>query len=124
MDEQREIEMWNGQIYGIKVSEYGLKKGYLDYKTLSEIVGPCIFNGIIRDRTMSDWEIVAGEFDEMVFSDYIISKRGYEFLKEYTDELVFYNDHLDVYIWAITHWGTAWDHVVTNIKLKEMNPNG
>ena len=47
---------------------------------------------------MSDWEIVACKFENMVMSDYIISKYGYEFLKEYTDELVFYNENLDVYI--------------------------
>lgn len=117
----KEIEIWDGQVYGIKVSEYGLKKGYLDYRTLSEIVGPCIFNGIIRDRTMSDWEMINGEFDEMVFADYIISEQGAKFLRENTDEYVFYNDELDVYIWAITHWGTSWDYVLTDIKLKEMS---
>lgn len=121
---EKEIEMWNGQIYGVKVSEYGLKKGYLDYKTLSEIVGACFVNNTIRDYTMTDWEIVNGEFDEMVFTDYIISKYGYEILKEYTDELVFYNENLDIYVWAITHYGTAWDYVLTDVKLKEMNPDG
>lgn len=70
---------------------------------------------------MSDLEIVAGKFESMVMSDYIISKYGYEFLKEYTDELVFYNENLDVYIWAVTHWGTSWDHVTTNTQLIEMD---
>lgn len=66
---------------------------------------------------MSDWEIVNGEFDDMVMSDYIISERGYKFLSAYTDELVFYNDNLDVYIWAVTRWGTSWDYELTDIKL-------
>lgn len=114
------IEMYDGKVYGVQVSEYGLKKGYLDYRALSEILGDCIFNGIVRDRTMSDWEIIAGEFDDMIMSDYIISKRGYEFLKEYTDEIVFYNDHLDLYIWGVTHWGTSWDYVLTNTRVIEM----
>lgn len=117
------IEMYGGKIYGVAVSEYGLEKGYLDFRTLANIIEDCILNNSVRDRTMSDWEIVAGEFDDMVMSDYIISKRGYEFLKEYTDELVFYNDHLDIYIWAVTRWGTSWDYELTNTKLVEMDPN-
>lgn len=111
------IEMYGGKVYGVEVSEYGLKKGYLDYKALANIVGDCILNNTVRDRTMEDWRIVASEFTEMIMSDYIISKRGYEFLNEYTDEIVFYNGHLELYIWGVTHWGTSWDHVLTNVKL-------
>ena len=118
---EKTIEMYGGKIYGVTVSNYGIKKGYLDYRTLANILDDCILNNTIRDRTMSDWEIVAGKFENMVMSDYIISKYGYEFLKEYTDELVFYNENLDVYIWAVTHWGTRWDHVTTNTKLIEMD---
>lgn len=116
---ERQIEMYNGKVFGEQVSDYGLEKGYLDYQTLGRIVGDAICNNIVRDRTMSDWEIVAGEFDEMVMSDYIISEQGYKFLSKYTDELVFYNYHLDMYIWAVTHYGTAWSHVLTNVKLVE-----
>ena len=101
------------------VSKYGLENGYLDYHTLSKIVGDCILNNTVRDRTMMDWELINGEFDSMVFQDYLISEKGYEFLSEYTDELVFYNENLDLYIWSITHFGTAWDYVLTDIKLVE-----
>ena len=118
------IEIWNGKIYGYQVSEYGLKKGYLDYLTLSKMVGGCILNNTLRDQTMYDWEIVNGSFKEMVFQDHIISEYGYKVLKQYTDELVMYNEQFDIYIWCITHWGTSWDYVLTNVKLKEMNPDG
>jgi hypothetical protein len=40
-------------------------------------------------------------------------------LEEYADELVFYNERLDLYIWAVTHYGTAWSHVLTDIELYE-----
>ena len=55
------------------------------------------------------------EYD--IYQDYIISERGYEFLAEYTDELVFYNERLDIYVWGIHHFGTARSHVLTDIKL-------
>ena len=107
------IEMYDGKVYGVKVSEIGLERGYLDYRALANILEDCILNNTIREQTMTDWEIVAGEFDEMIMSDYIISRRGYEFLKEHTDEIVFYNEALDVYIWGVTHWGTSWDYELT-----------
>ncbi len=66
---------------------------------------------------MCDWEMVNGEFDRMVFQDYIISESGYEFLSTYTDEIVFYNEKLDIYIWSVTHFGTSWDYVLTDIEL-------
>ena len=97
---EKSVEMYGGKIYGVAVSDYGLEKGYLDFKALANILEDCILNNILRDRTMLDWEIVAGEFEDMVMSDYIISEYGYKFLKEHTDELVFYNENLDIYIWA------------------------
>ena len=111
------MKVYNGKVYGIAVSNYGLEKGYLDYQALAGIVGDCILNNTVREETMADWDIVAGEFKEMVFQDYIISEQGYRFLEDLTDELVFYNEKLDIYIWAVTHYGTAWSHVLTDIKL-------
>ena len=113
-----QLKMYDGKVYGFEVSQYGKDNGYLDYRTLSKIVGSCILNNQIREETMCDhWEMVNGEFDEMVYQDYIITESGYEFLKEHTDELVFYNPKLDIYVWAITHFGTAWDYVLTDIEI-------
>lgn len=114
---EKSITLYNGKAYGHEVSKYGLENGYLDYLTLSKIVGDCILNNTVRAETMEDWEMVAGEFDSAVFQDYVISETGYKFLEEYTDELVFYNEKLDMYIWAVTHFGTSWDYVLTDIKL-------
>ena len=49
-----------------------------------------------------------------------ITQRGYGFLSRNTDEIVYYCEELDIYLWSITHFGTSWDYVLTNIKLKEM----
>lgn len=114
---EKEVKMYNGKVFGVEVSKFGLSQGYLDYKTLSKIVGPCILNNTIRSETMEDWEIATGEFIDMIFQDYIIDEYGYAFLAEFTDEIVFYNEKLDLYVWGITHFGTAWDYVLTDIKL-------
>lgn len=57
------------------------------------------------------------ENDAEIFQYYIISDAGAEILKDYTDEIVFYNRVLDMYVWGVTHWGTSWDYVLTNIPL-------
>ena len=54
-----------------------------------------------------------------IFQWYIVSDSGAGFLIRETDEIVFYDSELDVYVWGITHCGTSWDYVLTDIKLKE-----
>lgn len=125
---EREIKMYDGKVFGIDVSEHGLKEGYLDYRTLSRIVGDCILNNnIVEFVGYENWELVSGDYEDdeedgyfEIFQYYIISYDGFSFLESFTDELVYYNEELDMFIWGITHFGTAWDHVLTNIKLKEM----
>lgn len=119
---EKEMVMYGNKVYGVEVSNYGIENGYLDYRALARIVGDMIvgdmiLNNTIRSETMEDFEIVAGRFTKMIFQDYIISEQGYKFLEEYTDEIVFYNENLDIYVWGITHFGTSWDYVLTDIKL-------
>lgn len=121
-----EITMYNGKVFGCEVSDYGKENGYLDYATLSKIVGDFILNNeIIQATGYENWEIVSGyEWDEddeyyEVYQYYIITDFGARFLQEYTDEIVYHHSELDMYIWGITHWGTAWSHVLTDIKLVE-----
>jgi len=51
-----------------------------------------------------------------IFQYYIVDGNGAEILKE-AEEIVFYNYELDMYVWGVTHWGTSWDYVLTNIKI-------
>lgn len=53
-----------------------------------------------------------------IFQWYIISDSGANILKSYTNEIVYYNSVLDMYLWGITHSGTAWDYVLTDIRIK------
>lgn len=52
-----------------------------------------------------------------IYQYYIVNDYGAEILKRY-DEIVFYNYELDMYVWGVTHWGTSWDYVLTNIKIR------
>lgn len=53
--------------------------------------------------------------DEEIFQYYIISDSGKRILEENTNEIIFYNEELDLYVWGITHFGTGWDYVLTSI---------
>ena len=50
-----------------------------------------------------------------IFQYYIVSSNGAEILEK-CNEIVYYNDELDMYVWGVTHWGTSWDYVLTDIK--------
>lgn len=120
----REMKLYGNKVYGVEVSPYGLENGYLDYHTLSKIVGDMVLNNYIFEHVgYENWELDNGlEEDEdgnflEVYQYYIVSDHGARVLKECTDELVFYNEKLDIYVWGITHFGTAWDYVLTDIKL-------
>lgn len=53
-----------------------------------------------------------------IFQYYIVSDGAVEILQE-ANEIIFYNDELQLYIWGVTHFGTSWDYVLTNIKIEE-----
>lgn len=57
------------------------------------------------------------ETEPDIFQYFIISEQGANILKEWTDEIVYYNETLDMYVWGITHWGTSWNMVLTDIEL-------
>lgn len=115
------MEMYGGKVYGVEVSHYGREHGYLDYYTLSKILGDVILNNNLMTIDGLEWELVSGEdsYGCDVYQTYIISESGYQFLNRYTDEIVYYNEGLDLYLWGITHFGTSWDYVLTDIKVKE-----
>ena len=135
--------------YGRKVSQYGLENGHVDYRTLADVVGDMVLCNAMADRVLDTLEWVSGEmysyydinneYEEItreeaeerdwedveqetidIYQWYIVNYSGAEFLQEMTDEIVMYDSELDVYVWCITHWGTAWDYVLTSIELEEV----
>lgn len=51
-----------------------------------------------------------------IYQYYIISEQDAERLATYTNEVVYYNEDLDLYLLAVTHYGTAWNGVEANWK--------
>lgn len=56
------------------------------------------------------------ENPDEVFQWFIVDTQGSEILQE-AGEIVYYNEVLDLYLWGVTHWGTSWDYVLTDIKI-------
>lgn len=107
--------------YGNKVSPYGLRNGYVDYSTLAKSFD-CVLNNEIYSKAWSlgDWEQISGFSDDEdypeIYQYYIVDSNGARILEE-AEEIVFYHEDLDIYLWGVTHYGTAWDYVLTNIKI-------
>lgn len=55
-----------------------------------------------------------------IFQWYLITQSGAEYLKDHTEELVFYSNVLNEYVWGVTHWGTSWDSVELEFDEKEL----
>lgn len=116
--------------FGNKVSEYGRQMGYVDYGTLAKSFDAVLNNSIIETTTAAGyyWDIDSGEDyeededGETIYKEfyqyYIISEAGAEILRYWTDETIYYNSDLDMYIWAVDHFGTSWDYVLTDIKIE------
>ena len=125
MKKQARGLFYGGKFCGFEISEYGKEYGYVDYETLGKCVGDRILNNGILDEFEEYWELengwaYDGEEENWVWSiyqEYIISQAGADFLKKYTDENVFYNCKLNMYVWGITHYGTSWDYVLTDIEI-------
>lgn len=110
--------------FGNKISDYGLKNEYVDYATLAKSFDTVLNNDIIKNTAnIGEWEQVNGFTDDRecypdIYQCYIISSAGATILEEFTDEIVFYNDSLDMFVWGVCHYGTAWDYVLTDIPVK------
>lgn len=103
-------------LWGHEISPYGQEMGYLDYGTLAKAVNHVLANELMAqtDGLLGYWEPM-GECDDEVFQWYIVDESGADLLLE-CGEQVWRNEVLDMYLWGVTHWGTAWDYVLTNVR--------
>ena len=70
-------------------------------------------NGIENDGNSYEENATVTDFE--IYQTYIISDRGAEYLFNHTSEIISYSEKLDLWFWHISHWGTGWSHVHTEI---------
>ena len=105
---------------GNKISVYGREHNRLDYATFAKA-----FDGVLNNNIFGmfeGWELVNGsDYDEEndeyteVFQWFIVSDSGAQMIQDYTNEILYYHDDLDIYLWGVTHYGTSWDYVLMDI---------
>ena len=129
-----------------KISRKGLEIGYLDYSALASM----LYDGMLLNNelelesfldelpegswiegyeewlkeeglTEDDYDTYEYFYDtlESVYQFYMVSDRDARFLIE-AGELVIYSEDLNINLWCITHFGTAWSYVYSNAKIKEV----
>ena len=117
----------------IKHGYWEKENGFIDYSDEIEELEEQIIDikesqENLSDETQEKIEELQNKIDELkeeedsannadVFQWYIISEAGASILRDYTNELVYYNGELDMHLWGVTHYGTSWDYVLTDIKL-------
>lgn len=116
--------------YGVEVTPEEIENGYINYRTLAKTFDAILCNDITKlfytdiNGSYNEVELVNGsdyneEYDEYcdIYQYYIIDGNGYNILSSCTDEIIYYIEALDMYIWGVTHFGTAWNGVNTDIKI-------
>ena len=110
IDNSEEIEELQEKLNDLKDL---LEDAYLIDATIEEIENQI-------DQLQEEIDELQEEQDNQqeIFQYYIIDDRLAEILQEWTNEIVYYIESLNIYVWGITHWGTSWDYVLTNIKIE------
>ena len=124
---KEQLKLTGKYFCGNEISNYGKEHGFLDYDTFSRAFDHVLNNSIFElgQGIGYGWELVNGlDFDyeeeeiieePEVFQWYIVSDSGAQIIQDYTNEILYYHDELDIYLWGVTHWGTGWDYVLTDI---------
>lgn len=124
---KKQLKLVGKYFCGNEISNYGKEHGFLDYDTFSRAFDHVLNNSIFElgQGIGYGWELVNGlDFDyeeeeiieePEVFQWYIVSDSGAQIIQDYTNEILYYHDELDIYLWGVTHWGTGWDYVLTDI---------
>ena len=141
---KKKMEKEKKYYYGNPISEYGIENGYVDYATLAKCFNSVLNNDIMSlTYDIGCWEQVSGTIDNSqiieneidginekieeleneqdndpdVFQWFIIDDWGARLLQQETNEIVYYNETLDIYLWGVTHYGTSWNYVLTSIAI-------
>lgn len=119
VDNSEEIEALEEKIEELEAK---IEKAESSYDNAENENDEAYYEGIIEGLE-DDKRILQDEIEELeaqqdelpeVFQWFIISDNGARICEEF-NEIVFYNSELDIYLWGVTHYGTSWDYVLTDI---------
>lgn len=116
---------------GNEISDYGKEHKRVDYATFAkafdavlnnEIMGKLQEQGLYFElENGEDYDEECDEYAE-IYQFFIVSDNGASIIKQYTNEILYYCEEVDMYIWGVTHFGTGWDYVLTEIECTGEDP--
>lgn len=121
--EQTDFENWeivNGSIYTYydnDGNEYNTEEALARIEELNEEIYNSEDEEEIADMLADIERLEEPDHTVDIFQYLIISKKGADLLKDESSQIVLFNRELNVYVWCITTYGTAWNYVLTDIKL-------
>ena len=115
------IDVHGSQFYyygNLELNDFEKEHKILSYSNLLKVfTGGCfIQNNKVASRFAFDC-LDDSKIDAEIFQYYIISPQTARELQEHTNEVILYNEGLDLYLLGVTHFGTPWDYVPTDIKI-------
>lgn len=115
--------IWKSKsFYGVKITPEDEALGAISYSTLAKAFNCVLCNEILETAFKAGFEpelINGPEEGGEIFQLYIVDEAGAELLQELTNENLYYIDELGVYVWGVTHFGSPWAGVPTEIKLEK-----
>lgn len=110
--------------FGTKISNEEKERGYISFDTLFNSLGGGILCNDIT--TLFGVEIngeyyeenqINGDYEIDIYSYYIIPPDSIMYYQSLTDYPLFYIDFLDLCVLGITHYGTPWKSVNSDIQI-------
>lgn len=119
------LKISGSYFYGNKISDYGLQYNRVDYTTFAKAFNHVLNNEIIENTAnVGYWEGFNDCFETddgdieyyEIFQYYIVDDTDEVInLLDEAGETYFINEELGMVVWGVTHWGTGWDYVLTDI---------
>lgn len=109
-----------------ELNDYELQHNRLSYKNLfykddSLILCNNIANDYEELEQQSGFDHDGDDYGyDEIYQYYIIDDSLASRLIE-IDEIVFYHNRLDIYVLGVTHYGTSWGYILTNLELIDCN---
>ena len=119
----------------IKKEAYYMDTNTVNYRTLTDFIftDMILCNNIVRHS--DNWDLELGEdYNEEtgeyidIYQYYIVDfdnwrleeyKKYLEETNKSSDLILWYDNELDIYILGVSHWGTSWNYVPTEIKITQ-----
>lgn len=88
---------------------------HINMETLEKAISGILNNTIIEKTSIYgiEWELINGNEEDAsdVCQWYIISEDAAKLLKKDAEQVIFYSEYLDMYVWGVAVYGAPWEDI-------------